>query len=326
VMVVYAYLFVVCSMIGTASGMEMYYLVASALSILFLGTDRIVLVSLMGVVAALLIVALEVTVPRETGLQPSATMLGNFVGSAFANCGILLAIVFYALREAARAEAAAQREHQRSESLLTNILPITIAERLKLNPGIIADSFAEATILFVDIVGFTKLSETMTPEAVVDLLNRVFSEIDDLTEKYGLEKVKTIGDAYMIVAGAPERRIDHAEAVAAMALDIKECFVRLSKAGPYSLDFRIGIHSGPIVAGIIGKKKFSYDMWGDSVNTAARMEAHGLPGEIQVSADVKELLQDKFQFVERGLVDVKGKGQLFTYLLKGRRLVAAPAV
>jgi class 3 adenylate cyclase len=246
-------------------------------------------------------------------------MFYNFVGTAIGCTGTLLAIVFYALREAARAEAVAQHEHARSESLLANILPASIAERLKSNPHRIADSFSEATILFVDIVGFTKLSEAMTPEALVDLLNNVFSEIDDLTEKYALEKIKTIGDAYMVVAGAPKRRRDHAEAIAAMSLEIKDSVARLAAAGQYSLDFRIGIHSGPVVAGVIGKKKFSYDMWGDSVNTAARMEAHGIPGEIQVSAHFQDLLKDKFLFVERGLVDIKGKGELLTYLLKGHR-------
>ena len=210
------------------------------------------------------------------------------------------------------------RENARSESLLRNILPGPIAERLKANPGNIADSFLDVTILFVDIVGFTKLSETIAPDALVSLLNNVFSEMDDLTDKYGLEKIKTIGDAYMVVAGAPERRPDHTEAMAAMSLEIKGRFAKLNKAGQNPLDFRIGIHSGPVVAGVIGKKKFSYDMWGDSVNTAARMESQGLPGEIQVTARVRDVLKDKFLFVERGLVDIKGKGEISTYLLKGR--------
>jgi adenylate cyclase len=308
-----------CSLTGIGNGMQMYYLGAAALGVLFVGTERIALASVMGLVAMLLIVALELFVPRSTGLQSDTAMFYNFVGTAIGCTGTLLAIVFYALREAARAEAVAQHEHARSESLLANILPASIAERLKSNPHRIADSFSEATILFVDIVGFTKLSEAMTPEALVDLLNNVFSEIDDLTEKYALEKIKTIGDAYMVVAGAPKRRRDHAEAIAAMSLEIKDSVARLAAAGQYSLDFRIGIHSGPVVAGVIGKKKFSYDMWGDSVNTAARMEAHGIPGEIQVSAHFQDLLKDKFLFVERGLVDIKGKGELLTYLLKGHR-------
>jgi class 3 adenylate cyclase len=211
-------------------------------------------------------------------------------------------------------------EHERSEALLRNILPGPIADRLKATPGVIADSFSDATIMFVDIVGFTKLSETMPPDALIALLNNVFSEIDDLTDQYALEKIKTIGDAYMVVAGAPERRPDHAEAMVAMSLEIKERFAKLNRAGPHVLDFRIGIHSGPVVAGVIGKKKFSYDMWGDTVNTAARMESHGIPGEIQVSARVRDVLSDNFLFVERGLVELKGKGEVLTYLLKGRRV------
>jgi class 3 adenylate cyclase len=214
-------------------------------------------------------------------------------------------------------------EHERSEALLRNILPGPIATRLKATPGVIADSFADATILFVDIVGFTKLSETMPPDALIALLNNVFSEIDDLTDQYALEKIKTIGDAYMVVAGAPERRPDHAEAMVAMSLELKERFAKLNRAGPHVLDFRIGIHSGPVVAGVIGKKKFSYDMWGDSVNTAARMESHGIPGEIQVSARVRDGLSHKFLFVERGLVELKGKGEVLAYLLKGRRVQPA---
>jgi class 3 adenylate cyclase len=159
----------------------------------------------------------------------------------------------------------------------------------------------------------------MPAEALVQLLNSIFSELDELAEKYNLEKIKTIGDAYMLVAGAPQHRDDHAEAVAAMSLEIKERFAKVNKAAGQVLDFRVGIHSGPIVAGVIGKKKFSYDLWGDSVNTAARMESHGVPGEIQVSFQFQDLLKDKFLFVERGLIDIKGKGELFTYLLKGHR-------
>jgi class 3 adenylate cyclase len=200
------------------------------------------------------------------------------------------------------AEDNALREHERSESLLRNILPASIAERLKADSGRIADSYPEATIMFVDIVGFTQIAGSMTPDALVDLLNVVFSEIDDLTEKYQLEKIKTIGDSYMVVAGAPEPRPDHAEVIATMSIEIMDRLGKLKRPDRPALDFRIGFHSGPVVAGVIGKKKFSYDLWGDSVNTAARLEAHGVAGEIHVSAHVRELLKDKFRFVERGLV------------------------
>jgi adenylate cyclase len=241
--------------------------------------------------------------------------LFNTIGVLF--CALTMGGVGYVTLR--NAEENLVHEHERSESLLRNILPTSIAERLKSSSATIADSYDDATILFVDIVGFTQLSEKIPPDALVALLNNVFSEMDDLTDKYGLEKIKTIGDAYMVVAGAPDRRRDHAEAMAAMSLEIKERFANLSKMAQHPLDFRVGIHSGPVVAGVIGKKKFSYDMWGDSVNIAARMEAHGVPGEIQVSAHVQQRLKDQFDFVERGSVDIKGKGEVRTYLLKGRR-------
>ena len=219
------------------------------------------------------------------------------------------------------AEANFVREYERSEMLLRNILPASIARQLKSSPENIAESYAQVTIMFVDIVGFTALSETLAPKDLVRLLDDIFSELDELTEKYKLEKIKTIGDSYMVVAGVPEPRPDHAEAIAAMSLEIRERFSKLRNLGQQILDLRVGIHSGPVVAGVIGKKKFSYDIWGDSVNVAARMEAQGIPGEIQVSAHFRELLVDKFLFERRGLVNIKGKGEVLTYLLKGHRLV-----
>ena len=319
VIIVYVATFVICSLLGTGTGMQSYYFVGAALVALYFGTERIVLASAFVAVGAALIIALELLVPNDTGLQSEATLFGSFIATAVVTCGILFMIIFYALREAARAEALAQREHEQSELLLVNMLHLNCGTPKSQSRQYCRQFFIKATILFVDIVGFTKLSETMPPEALVGLLNNVFSEIDDLTEKYDLEKIKTIGDAYMVVAGAPERRPDHAEAVVAMSLEIKDSFAKLSATGEHLLDFRIGIHSGPVVAGVIGKKKFSYDMWGDTVNTAARMESHGIPGEIQVSVQVRDLLKDKFLFVERGLVDIKGKGELLTYLLKRRQ-------
>jgi class 3 adenylate cyclase len=261
---------------------------------------------------------------REHGLLeniPPAFVLQeyyfNTIGLLF--CALSMGGVGYVTIK--NAEEKFAREHERSESLLRNILPGPIAERLKFNPDIIAESFSETTILFVDIVGFTKLSESIEPETLVKLLNSVFSEMDDLTEKYQLEKIKTIGDSYMVVAGAPERRPDHAEAMAEMSLEIRDRFEKLNKSWRHALDFRIGIHSGPVVAGIIGKKKFSYDMWGRSVNIAARMESQGVASEIQVSAHFRSLLKDKYLFVERGAVDIKGIGEMLTYLLKGRQIV-----
>jgi adenylate cyclase len=286
---------------------------------LYFGTEYAALAWVSGAIAAALIIVLQVTVPYDTGLLPSSVFYISIITNAVVSCGAMLLILSYVMREAARAEAVAEREYERSERLLANILPAPVAARLKNeSSAIIADSCPNTTILFVDIVGSTRLAESMAPEALVGLLNSIFSEIDELTEKYDLEKIKTIGDAYMVVAGAPKQRTDHAEAVAAMSLEIRERFAKVNKAARQALDFRVGIHSGTVVAGVIGKKKFSYDLWGDAVNTAARLEAHGLPGEIQVSAQVRDLLIDKFQFVERGLVELKGKGQVQTFLLKGR--------
>ncbi|MCP4112816.1 MAG: adenylate/guanylate cyclase domain-containing protein [Desulfobacteraceae bacterium] len=218
-----------------------------------------------------------------------------------------------------RAENALAKEYGRSENLLLNILPASIAQRLKGEPSIIADGHADSTILFSDIVGFTTLSEQISPKELVSLLNGIFSRFDERVDEYGLEKIKTIGDAYMIAAGLPEYRADHAEVMAEMAFDMIEVISSFNTSMGQSLNIRIGINSGPVVAGVIGKKKFVYDLWGDSVNIAARMESHGLPGEIQVAEATYQLLKHKYLFEERGMIDVKGKGPMQTYLIKGRR-------
>ena len=212
-----------------------------------------------------------------------------------------------------------EKEQKKSEALLLNILPTAIAEQLKEQHQTIAETFNDTSILFADIVGFTILSEQISPEKLVALLNELFSMFDDLAEKHGLEKIKTIGDAYMIVAGLPTPRNDHAEAIAGIALDMRQTIAEYNAASDMSLQIRIGIHSGPVVAGVIGKKKFAYDLWGDAVNTAARMESHGIPNEIQVTQTTYNLLKDTCNFEERGLIEVKGKGsrllhQLFKFV------------
>jgi class 3 adenylate cyclase len=212
-----------------------------------------------------------------------------------------------------------EAEQQRSEQLLLNILPAPVADRLKASNGIIAESFAEATVLFADIIDFTRLSSLLSHSELVELLNEVFSVFDRLTEQYGLEKIKTIGDAYMVVGGLPTPREDHVEAIARMALDMLEAITHFSVQNGEQLQLRLGIHTGPVIAGIIGKKKFSYDLWGDTVNIASRMESHGLPGRIQVTQAVYECLRDQYHFEKRGPIDVKGKGELITYLLTGRQ-------
>jgi class 3 adenylate cyclase len=203
-------------------------------------------------------------------------------------------------------------ERQRSDRLLLNVLPPAIAARLKAGEEPIADAFPETTVLFADIVDFTGIASKVTPDEMVQTLNVVFSTFDRLAAEHGLEKIKTVGDAYMVVGGLPEPRPDHAEAVAEMALDM----LRALDSG--SLRLRIGINTGPVVAGVIGTAKFAYDLWGDAVNTASRMESHGVPDSIQVTESTYQRLRGKYCFDERGVVDVKGKGPMKTYLLVGR--------
>jgi len=210
------------------------------------------------------------------------------------------------------------REREKSERLLRNILPDTIAERLKNNVSTIAETYSSVSVLFADLCGFTTFSERVDASQLVDLLDDIFSAFDHLANAYGVEKIKTIGDAYMAVAGLPEARDDHAEAVAGMALGMLEAFRGVMRNRGLSMEVRIGIHSGPVVAGVIGKHKFSYDLWGDTVNTASRMESHGEPSRVHVSQGTYTLLQDRYRFTDRGKMNVKGKGMQQTYFLLGR--------
>ena len=210
-------------------------------------------------------------------------------------------------------------EQERSEHLLLNVLPAPIAERLKHGEETIADSFAEVTILFADIVNFTPMSAKLTAAEVVGVLNEIFCAFDMLSERRGLEKIKTIGDAYMVGAGIPIPRDDHAEVVAEMALDMLEVIKAFNRRHGTDLSMRVGINSGPVVAGVIGTKKFVYDIWGDAVNTASRMESQGLKGGIQITEATYKHLKDHYEFTDRGMVVIKGKGQMHTYILKGRK-------
>lgn len=229
---------------------------------------------------------------------------------------ITFGFLYYGYVTYRRAETELAIEQAKSDSLLLNILPPTIAQRLKERTGIIADRFAEVTILFADLVNFTQLSERTPPAELVQMLDRIFSEFDSLVATLGLEKIKTIGDAYMVAAGIPEPREDHARVMADLALAMQEAVHNMDIAGGVSL--RIGIHSGPVVAGVIGHKKFAYDLWGDSVNTASRMESQGEPKRIQVTQAVRDALSEIYTFEERGEIVVKGKGAMMTYFLTGR--------
>jgi len=262
-------------------------------------------------------VLLEQPLAASVGTLP-LTVVVVFFGL---NLGGVSMTMFLVVRYFVQENAKAQ---ERSERLLLNVLPHPIAQRLKRDPTTIADAYAEVTVLFADIVDFTKFSAGIPPRRLVEILNEVFSAFDRLAERHGLEKIKTIGDAYMVVGGLPTPRADHAEAVAEMALDMREALALLEGTIGASLRLRIGIHTGPVVAGVIGRRKFIYDLWGDTVNTASRMESHGLPGTIQMTMAASERLRDRYLFEERGTVEVKGKGPMPTFLLVGRKDTPAP--
>ncbi len=210
-------------------------------------------------------------------------------------------------------------EKGKSDALLLNILPAKVADRLKQDGESIADGFAQVTVLFSDIVGFTKMSDRLEPGEVVRRLNLIFSAFDAIADRLHVEKIKTIGDAYMAAAGLPDRSDDHAEAIAEMALEMRDALEKLKPQLGETVSIRVGIHTGPVVAGVIGKKKFIYDIWGDTVNTASRMESHALPGTIQVTAETAKAIEDKYVVTPRGEIDVKGKGAMKTWFLEGRK-------
>jgi adenylate cyclase len=211
-----------------------------------------------------------------------------------------------------------EREKERSETLLLNILPQSIVNRMRSGEMVIADRIAEATILFCDLVGFTTLSQDLTADRTIDFLGQTFAAFDRLVAELGVEKIKTIGDAYMVAAGVPEPQTDHAERIVALAPRMLEAVAAVAEATELDLQARIGVHTGPITAGVIGTHKFVYDVWGDTVNTASRMESHSLPGRIQLSAATRAALGDGFRLERRGVIEVKGKGLMETYFLNGR--------
>ena len=244
--------------------------------------------------------------------QPALQVLGDVTRDIVLFAAVLL------LGEAVRTRRALQREEERSERLLLNVLPAPIATRLKQHEDVIADGFPEVTVLFADLVDFTRRSQRSSPQQIVQVLDELFSTFDQLTRRHGLEKIKTVGDAYMVAGGLPEPRPDHAQAVADLALTMQVEVARRIDTGGQPLQARIGIDTGPVVAGVIGADKFSYDLWGDTVNTASRMETTGVPGCIQVTERTYRRLRDGYRFERRGVVAVKGKGEMVTWFLIGR--------
>ena len=233
--------------------------------------------------------------------------------------GLALIVAAVVAKQFASALTTLAEEQAKSERLLRNILPAAIAQQLKQEERTIADSFPEVTVMFADIVGFTELAAQTPAIELVEILNVIFSEFDQLTDEHGLEKIKTIGDAYMVVGGLPAAKPNHAEAIAAMALDMQDRITEFCSETGKALSIRIGINTGPVIAGIIGTKKFIYDLWGDTVNIASRMESHGIPGSIQVTEATYNRLKNQYVFEDRGLISVKGKGEMNCYLLKGEK-------
>jgi adenylate cyclase len=314
----YAWVFWLSLNGGIANGTAYFYFTTGALAVLLFGTRRPFLPLLVsGLAAALqLFLYLGVASRNATSYPTSpATFVMNVLGVYV----ILYFVVLYAVRELTRAEARAEREHRRSEALLSNILPPTIAEQLKEHPDIpIADAYSEASILFADMAGFTARARDLSPKDLVQFLNSVYTRLDRLVERHGLEKIKTTGDSYMVVSGVPEPRPDHVARLAGFALDLREAVSDLVDPNGRAAPMRIGIACGPVVAGIVGTRKFFYDVWGDAVNMASRMESTGVPGKIQVAADIHEVLTAEFEFEDRGIIDVRGKGATRTWFLIGR--------
>jgi adenylate cyclase len=232
------------------------------------------------------------------------------------------AVVFTLLAVFAQQRQDAQ---ERAETLLLNILPRSIADKLKDKPQTIADAFTSASILFADVADFTPMAERVSPTRVVGMLDQLFGHFDSLAERYDVEKIKTLGDCYMAASGIPTPRPDHARCLGLMALDMLDAVREQGAMGSLGFDLRIGINSGPVVAGVIGRKRFLYDLWGDAVNTAGRMQTEGTPGRIQITRATYELLKDEFVCEPRGSVPIKGKGEMETWYLVGRR-DAVPAL
>jgi adenylate cyclase len=261
-------------------------------------------------VATLVLVLVLSEVVRPAGANLPDGFVGTFdvlniVGVSLV--AVMLLVTFARGRDNAQA---------RVEALLLNILPEEIAQRLQAEPNAIADHFDDASIIFADVVDFTPLASRLDPREVVGMLDRLFTAFDELVDRYGVEKIKTIGDCYMVAAGVPRPRPDHAHALAGLALEMKDC-ARTCLPGS-DLRLRIGISSGPVVAGVIGRRRFLYDLWGDTVNMASRMESHGMADEIQITRPTWELLRDDFVTEPMGLVDVKGKGEVETWRLVGK--------
>jgi adenylate cyclase len=309
----YVALFFFVRELGHDSGIQLNYIVVAAVAFAICGMGHIRLVIAAVTVGLMLHLAVWFLYPPGTArIAADPFLLHNlYVSSAATTFGLIALIVGYAFTMADRARAEADR-------LLANILPDAIAERLKTRPGVrIADSVPQASVLFTDLVGFTSLAQALGAARTVELLDGLVTEFDRLATLHGVEKIKTIGDGYMAVAGVSAPQHDHAHRLARLALALPGAVEEISATHDVNLRIRVGIASGPVMAGVIGADKFSYDVWGETVNLAARLESHGLPGEIQVAGDFYQALRDSYTFERRGPIAIKGVGTIKTWFLKG---------
>ena len=314
----------------SASGVSLWALLAPIGAVLFIGAREslawffayIFLTALSGTFDYYLADSLAATQHKV----PTQTTVIFFALNFAAVSTIVFLLLRYSAIEKQKAQAHLEAAHQqlqveqnRSERLLLNILPGPIAERLKNSNQTIADGFADVSVMFVDIVNFTRIAEGLNPQQVFSMLNKIFSSFDELAEKYGLEKIKTIGDAYMVAGGLNDERSDYSEALVDMALEMRDLLQRDFQVNQMHLEVRIGIGTGPVVAGVVGKKKFIYDLWGDTVNIASRITSEGIPGMVQVDEATYQRLLANFDFLAPQTVHLKGKGDMSVYRAIGRK-------
>ena len=307
----YVALFFFVRELGHDSGIQINYLVAAAVPFAIFGLSRLWLVVTVFVTGLALHLVAWFWYPSPSALIPTDPfLLNNLYASSVVSTGCIIAVIVlyaFSLADEARAEA---------DALLANMLPESITERLKASPGeLLSDNVANASVLFSDLAGFTPLARKLGAERTVSLLDEIFTEFDDMAERHGVEKIKTIGDGYMAVSGVTVPLPDHAARLARMALELPAFIEGLSEMRGLDLQIRVGLASGPVMAGVIGTDRFSYDVWGETVNLASRLESHGLPGKVHVSGEVQRALRDKFVFEPRGTIELKGVGSMETWFL-----------
>lgn len=301
-----------------SSGIAIWGILSPVGALLLLGRKQSTYWFALFFVLAMVSWGLDDTFAKYAPKIPNSIKHLSFIANVCGAASILYFVMRYFQSQTEQAMIALVGEQGKTDKLLLNILPKSIADRLKQSGDRIADRHDSVTIMFADLVGFTSLSAGMPADELVDMLSQVFSRFDQLTEKHGVEKIKTIGDAYMVVCGAPEPRENHAEAVADLALDMMQTISEVSARG-VQLMMRIGINSGPVIAGVIGSSKFTYDMWGDTVNMASRMEHHGVANRIHVSEKTYYILKNDYVFETRERIEVKGKGLVQSYFLVGKK-------